>query len=416
MSDNLPQAAGENKSTARQQDLHLINDLQQAMLDEKHYATTITLWLLVAFVASFIAWAYVSVVEEIVRGQGTVIPSSREQVIESLDPGVVEKILVKEGDIVNKGQVLIKLDATRSSGMLEEVRSKNLALQATAARLRAEAFGGKLSFAKHIPSEIVKTERQAYRARTQTLKDFEQSLTEGKKLLDREIAITKPMVKKGVVSELELLRLQRESNDLQRQLIERLNQFKTEANTKLLEVEAELAQTRQNITVRQDPVSRTAIKSPMRGVVKNIRVNTVGGVIGQGEDIMEIVPLDGPLLVQAYIRPADVAFIKPNDLALIKLSAYDYSLYGGLEGRVEIISPDTLKDDRRSGSLNLNPEESYYRVIIRTEGAELLDKNNKPMPIIPGMIANVDIKTGEKTIFQYLTKPITRMKQALQER
>lgn len=416
MSDNLPQAAGENKSIVRQQDLHLINDLQQAMLDEKHYAATITLWLLVVFVVSFIAWAYVSVVEEVVRGQGTVIPSSREQVIESLDPGVVEKILVKEGDIVNKGQVLIKLDATRSSGMLEEARSKSLALQATASRLRSEAFGGKLSFAKHIPSEIVKTERQAYRARTQSLKDFEQSLTEGKKLLDREIAITKPMVKKGVVSELELLRLQRESNDLQRQLIERLNQFKTEANTKLLEVEAELAQTRQNITVRQDPVSRTAIKSPMRGVVKNIRVNTVGGVIGQGEDIMEIVPLDGPLLVQAYIRPADVAFIKPNDLALIKLSAYDYSLYGGLEGRVEIISPDTLKDDRRSGSLNLNPEESYYRVIIRTEGAELLDKNNKPMPIIPGMIANVDIKTGEKTIFQYLTKPITRMKQALQER
>ena len=158
------------------------------------------------------------------------------------------------------------------------------------------------------------------------------------------------------------------------------------------------------------------IKAPLRGVVKNIRINTVGGVIGVGQDIMEIVPVDGPLLVEAYIRPQDVAFIKPSDEALVKLTAYDYALYGGLEGKVTLISPDTLQDNRRPSELKLNADESYYRVIVETTESRLQDKDGRPLPIIPGMIATVDIKTGEKTVFQYLTKPITRLKQAVRER
>ena len=154
----------------------------------------------------------------------------------------------------------------------------------------------------------------------------------------------------------------------------------------------------------------------MRGIVKNIRINTVGGVVNAGQDILEIVPLDGKLLVEAYIRPQDVAFVSPGLPAVVKISAYDYAIYGGLDGKVTLISPDTLHDQRRPSDLKLDPNEAYYRILVQTDSSSLTDKNGQPLPIIPGMIANVDIKTGEKTVFQYLIKPITRLKQALRER
>ena len=200
------------------------------------------------------------------------------------------------------------------------------------------------------------------------------------------------------------------------QITERRNKFRADANTELVRVESELAQSTENMAARADPMKRAAIKAPLRGIVKNIKINTVGGVISAGQDIMEIVPLEGPLLVEAYIRPQDVAFIRPEAPAVVKLTAYDYAIYGGLDGRVTHISPDTLQDNRRPSELKLNPDESYYRVIVTTDKNTLKDKNGKDMPIIPGMIASVDIKTGEKTVFQYLVKPITRLKQALRER
>ena len=263
----------------------------------------------------------------------------------------------------------------------------------------------------HLEAELT-----AYQARTRAVNESIQGLLQSKKLLDHEIAITEPMAAKGVVSEVEILRMKRQANELQLQMTERRNKFQSDANTELVRVEAELAQSEEAMTARADPVTRSEIKAPLRGVVKNIRINTVGGVIGVGQDIMEIVPVDGPLLVEAYIRPQDVAFIKPSDEALVKLTAYDYALYGGLEGKVTLISPDTLQDNRRPSELKLNADESYYRVIVETTESRLQDKDGRPLPIIPGMIATVDIKTGEKTVFQYLTKPITRLKQALRER
>ena len=241
-------------------------------------------------------------------------------------------------------------------------------------------------------------------------------LARSKALLDREISITAPMVGKGVVSEVEVLRMRRQASELAMQITERRNKFRADANTELVRVESELAQSTENMAARADPMKRAAIKAPLRGIVKNIKINTVGGVISAGQDIMEIVPLEGPLLVEAYIRPQDVAFIRPEAPAVVKLTAYDYAIYGGLDGRVTHISPDTLQDNRRPSELKLNPDESYYRVIVTTDKNTLKDKNGKDMPIIPGMIASVDIKTGEKTVFQYLVKPITRLKQALRER
>ena len=399
-----------------QEDLPLLNDLHAALQHERHRGMSWTIGLLTLLVVAFVVWAYFSNVEEVTRGQGSVIPSSREQVIQSLDPGVLAALTVKEGDLVEAGQVLVRLDTARSSAVYRETRNKVDALRATAARLRSEAHGVPLRFEKDTPAELGQRETAAYQSRVQAVNESVQGLRESKRLLDREIAITEPMAAKGVVSEVEILRMKRQANELQLQITERRNKFQSDANTELVRVEAELAQSEETMAARADPVTRSEIKAPLRGVVKNIRINTVGGVIGAGQDIMEIVPVEGPLLVEAYIRPQDVAFIKPNDEALVKLTAYDYSLYGGLDGVVTLISPDTLQDNRRPSELKLNPDESYYRVIVETRDNQLNDKNGKPLPIIPGMIASVDIKTGEKTVFQYLTKPITRLKQALRER
>ena len=407
---------GWGDSLVAQDDLPLLNDLHAAMQHEKHRGMYWTITLLALFLAVFLVWAYFSNVEEVTRGQGSVIPSSREQVIQSLDPGVLSEMLVREGDLVERGQVLLKLDTARSSAVYREAKNKVDALEATAARLRSEAHGVPLKFPASVPAELVARETAAYRARTRAVNETVQGLEQSKKLLDKEIAITEPMAAKGVVSEVEILRMKRQSNDLQLQITERRNKFQSDANTDLVRVEADLAQSEEAAAARADPVKRSEIKAPLRGVVKNIKINTVGGVVGAGQDIMEIVPVDGPLLVEAYIRPQDVAFIKPNDDALVKLTAYDYAIYGGLEGKVKLISPDTLQDNRRPSELKLNPEESFYRVIVQTTSHDLKDKNGNDMPIIPGMIATVDIKTGEKTVFQYLIKPITRLKQALRER
>lgn len=407
-------AAGHER--VAQEDLPLLNDLQAALQHERHTGIYWTLGLITLLVAGFVAWAWFSSVDEVTRGQGSVIPSSREQVIQSLDPGVLAEMLVKEGDLVDAGQVLVKLDTARSLAVFREARNKAQALEATAARLRSEAYGVPLKFSAEIPAELVARETAAFKARTRAVSESVQGLQQSKKLLDREIAITEPMAAKGVVSEVEILRMKRQANDLQLQMTERRNKFQSDANTDLVRVEAELAQAEEVAAARADPVKRSEIKAPLRGVVKNIRINTVGGVIAAGQEIMEIVPVEGPLLVEAYIRPQDVAFIKPDDEALVKLTAYDYALYGGLEGRVTLISPDTLQDNRRPSELKLNADESFYRVIVQTVGSELTDRDGKVMPIIPGMIASVDIKTGQKTVFQYLTKPITRMKQALRER
>ncbi len=399
-----------------QQDLPLLNDLHAAMQHEKHRGMYWTISLLALLLLVFVVWAYFSNVEEVTRGQGSVIPSSREQVIQSLDPGVLSEMLVKEGDLVERGQALLRLDTARSSAVYREAQNKVEALRATAARLRSEAYGVPLKFPAGVSPELVARESAAYQARTRAVSEMVSGLQRSKALLDREIAITEPMAAKGVVSEVEILRMKRQSNELQLQVIDRRTKFQSDANTDLVRVEAELAQSEEAAAARADPVMRAEIKAPLRGVVKNIKINTVGGVVGAGQDIMEIVPIEGPLLVEAYIRPQDVAFIKPDDEALVKLTAYDYALYGGLEGRVKLISPDTLQDNRRPSELKLNPDESFYRVIVETRQNDLADKDGKALPIIPGMIATVDIKTGEKTVFQYLVKPITRLKQALRER
>lgn len=400
----------------KQSDLALINDLNMALQKEKHNGSFAVIILLFILVTTFIAWAYYSPLEEVTRGQGSIIPSSREQIVQSLDPGIIQEMKVKEGDVVEKGQVLLILDDTRSSAILRESEAKVINLQAVVSRLQAEAYKVPLTFVTGTPIEIQEREQAAYNARLRALNDAISGLSKSKALLDKEIAITRPMVEKGVMSELELLRLQRQSADLAQQINERRNKYAADANTELVQIESELAQAKENMVMRADPVERSQIRAPLRGVVKNIRINTVGGVVQAGQDILEIVPLDDRLLVQAYISPKDVAFIRPGLKALVKISAYDYAIYGGLDGQVILISPDTLQDDRRPSELKLNPDQAYYRILVETDKSNITDSKGKVLAITPGMTATVDIKTGEKTIFQYLIKPITRMKQAMQER
>ncbi|TCB78452.1 HlyD family type I secretion periplasmic adaptor subunit [Acinetobacter sp. ANC 4173] len=397
-------------------DLKLLNDLNAALQTERHTGLFLTIGLLFVFLIVFVFWAYHSHVEEVTRGQGSVIPTSREQILQSLDPGTIKEMLVKEGDIVEKGQILLRLDDTRSSAILRESEAKVANLEAMSARLRAESYGTEIQFPNGIRESLKHRERAAYVARRRAVDDAVAGLQTSKAMLDREISITSPMVAEGVMSEVELLRMRRQSSDLALQINEKRNQYAADANNELVRVESELAQAKENMAMRADPVDRSLIRAPLRGIVKNIKINTVGGVVQAGQDIMEIVPLNDKLLVEAYIRPQDVAFVHPGLGAIVKVTAYDYALYGGLEGKVTLISPDTLRDKTRPSELNLNPDEAYYRILVETNQNSLTDKNGKTMPIIPGMIASVDVKTGEKTIFQYLIKPITRMKQALQER
>ncbi len=403
----------ENISSA---DLHLINDLNAALQTEKHRGLFAVIVILFLLITAFVVWAYNSKVEEVTRGQGSVIPSSREQIVQSLDPGTIAEMKVKEGDIVEKGQVLLKMDDTRSSAILRESAAKVVNLEAMVSRLRAEAYGMPLKFADHIPKELRQREAAAFEARRRAVVDAVVGLHQNKATLDKEIAITAPMVKQGVMSEVELLRMQRESSQLALQISEKQNQYAAEANNELVKTEAELAQARENMAMRADPVERSEIRAPLRGIVKNIQINTVGGVVQAGQDILEIVPLDDKLLVEAYIRPQDVAFMRPGLDAVVKLSAYDFAIYGGLHGKVTLISPDTLSNQKRADELKLDQNQQYYRILVETDGNSIKDKNGKSMQIIPGMVATVDVKTGEKTVFDYLIKPITRLKQALRER
>ena len=407
-----------SENNVKSKDLHLINDLNAALQKEKHSGQFWVIILFFIFLVVFVIWAYNSPIEEVTRGQGNVIPSSREQVVQSLDPGIITEILVKEGDIVEKGQVLLKLDDTRSSAVLRESEAKVQNLEAMIARLKAEAYGKELSFPKNVSNELRQREHAAYVARRRAVTDAVSSLTASKAALDKEIEITAPMVAQGVVSEVELLRMRRQSSELTLQITERRNRYMADANNELVQAESELAQAKENMAMRADPVDRSQIRAPMRGIVKDIQINTVGGVVNVGQDIMQIVPLDDKLLVEAYIRPQDVAFIRPGLPAVVKVSAYDYSIYGGLNGKVTLISPDTVSNSmqNRANDLKLDPNQVYYSILVQTTSNSLKDKNGKEMPIIPGMVATVDVKTGEKTVFQYLIKPITRMKQALSER
>ncbi len=392
-------------------DFDFMRDMQQAMVNDRQWGAFLLLALMFALLTCAAVWASSSRLEEITKGDARIIPSSREQVIQSLEGGILHDMMVREGDIVTPGQPLLRIDETKARSSYQEGYSKAIGLKAAAARLRAESRGTPLVFPPEVMAdpEVVKNETDTYNARKEALDQAVATASSSRALIAREIAITEPMVKKGLVAEIDLLRLRRQFNDLQAQMQERVSKYRIDAANELSKVESELAQTQEVLTAREDQVKRTVVTAPVRGTVKNIRMNTRGGVIQPGEDIMEIVPLEDRLLVEAKIRPHDVAFLRPGLPATVKITAYDYAIYGGLEGHVELISPDTLREERQV------EDESYYRVLVRTTNSALTAGANQ-LPIIPGMTATVEIRTGEKTVMDYVLKPVLKVREALRER
>ena len=394
-------------------DLAYTRDVYQALVTERKHAIGWMLLLFVSMLGALVCWAALTDVEEITLGEATVIPSTREQVIQSLEGGIISELYVREGAIVKAGQPLVRIDSTKAQSALLEGVSKALALKATAARLRAESQGGALIFPADVKAvfDLVKNETDTYRAKRRAVDESVVGLLRSKAFANSELQMIEPLAAKGLVAETEVLRLRRSINEVDLQITERQNKLRADSANELVKVESELAQTNEGLIARQDILRRTVLTAPLRGTVKNIRFNTVGGVVQPAQDILEIVPLEDQLLVEARIRPSDVAFLHPGLDAVVKISAYDYAIYGGLSAKVELISPDTLRDEQKRGQ----PDNTFYRVLVRTDRAEL-GKGEKLFPIIPGMTAVVEIKTGEKSVLSYLVKPFNKAREALRER
>ncbi|MFJ4154823.1 HlyD family type I secretion periplasmic adaptor subunit [Pseudomonas sp. NPDC089752] len=360
---------------------------------------------------AFIGWAAWFEVTEVSTGTGKVIPSSREQVIQSFEGGIVAEMNVGEGDLVERGQVLAQLDPTKTASSVGESEAKYRAAKASVARLRAEVAGKPLVFpdSLHDSPDLIEAETALYQTRRRGLEQTLAGIEDSLRLVRSELKITENLAKMGASSRVEVIRLNRQRSELELKANEARSDYLVRAREELAKASAEADSLSEVIRGRSDSLTRLTLRSPVRGIVKDIEVNTLGGVVQPGGQVMKIVPMDERLLVETRIAPRDIAFIHPDQAAKVKISAYDYSVYGGLEGKVVGISPDTLQDE-------VKPEIYYYRVFIRTEQDSLQNKAGKHFAIVPGMVATVDIRTGEKTILDYLIKPLNRAREALRER
>ena len=367
--------------------------------------------VILGFFIILLIWAALSDVDEITKGQGKIIPSSREQVIQSLEGGILASLEVREGAIVEKGQVIAYLDETRFESSLDESRSRYKANRIKAARLAAEVSSGAFVIPDDVKqdTELVNAEQRLYKSRKERLEQSVKGVSDSLALYRREEVILQRLVKSGASGEVELIRLKRTISELESKKQELRNEYVVNAREQLAEVNKELEELESVMRARDDALQRAKVVSPVRGIVKNIEVNTIGGVIAPGGKIMDIIPLDDQLIVEAKISPQDIAHIRLNDPALVKITAYDYAIYGGLDGEVILISPDTLQDE-------IQRDHVYYRVLIRTSRDVLINKAGKEFQIFPGMVAEVDIKTGSKSILRYLVKPLNRANEALRER
>ncbi|UHM93551.1 HlyD family type I secretion periplasmic adaptor subunit [Rahnella victoriana] len=373
--------------------------------------STILVWALSLMLLCFFLWANFYTLDEVTTGTGKVIPSSHEQIVQSLEGGIVHSIDVQEGEVVERGQRLAQLDRTKTeSGVQESVARLHAAL-ATAARLTAQINNTPLTFPAELDDEpeLVKSETELYNSSRTSLEKQLSGLQQGVTLIRRELVMTTPLVKQGAASDVEVLRLQRQINEMESKATDLETQYNVRAGEELAKANAEIEAQRSVILGRKDSLNRLEFFSPVKGIVKSIDVNTVGGVIPPNGKLMTLVPIDDQMLVEAQISPRDVAFIHPGQKAKVKITAYDYSIYGSFDGEVTTISPDTIQDEVRR-------DVYYYRVNIKTHANYLENKHHEKFYTFPGMIATVDIKTGNKSILDYLLKPLNKMNEALRER
>ncbi|WP_413676570.1 HlyD family type I secretion periplasmic adaptor subunit [Pantoea dispersa] len=388
------------------------DDLLGELKSESHYTGAVRLIVIsTALIVVALVWAWFGMLDEVSTGTGKVIPSSREQVLQSLEGGILTELYVHEGDRVQAGQIVAKLDATRSQSSVGESAARYRAALAAASRLRAEVNDDPLTFPAELKGypDLIAAETRLYNTKRAQLNDATRQFKESLALANRELAITQRLAKTGAASSVEVLRLQRDKSDLELKLTDMRSQYYVQAREELAKASAEADSLAQVIKGREDTVTRLTIRAPMRGIVKNIKVSTVGGVIPPNGELMNIVPMNDRLLIEARLSPRDIAFIHPGQRAVVKISAYDYAIYGGLNGVVESISPDTIQDE-------VKPEIYYYRVFIRTDNDYVQNKAGRRFSISPGMVSTVDIKTGEKSIMDYLVKPFNKAKEAMRER
>lgn len=394
-----------------------VSTLDQDERRSNRYIVWVTLFVFLVA----LGWASIFSLDEVTVAQGKVIPTSGGQVVQSLEPGLLREILVQEGQAVSEGQVLLRIDDVRAGSIYREAFEKWLSLTAQSARLRAETYDMPIDFPALLKEhpEIIKRESQAFKARKDAKDQQIVSLQKSLKALSREIALTAPLVKQGVVSEVELLRLQRQEAGIEGQIAELRTRYFATANNELVRVESELAQAGEMLRTHEDVYKRTVIRAPMQGVVKEIKVTTIGAVISAGQVILEIVPLHEEMLVEAFVPPNEVAHLKVGQVATVKLSAYDFGHYGGLEGVVELLSADALTDESKSGGrAGSNPvdvEPGFYKILVKILNPGVERKGMKLIPQ-PGMTATVDILTDHKTVLEYLFRPAQTFKEALRER
>ena len=389
-----------------------LSAIAAAQVDEKLPKSTWVLYLMLAFVACFVAWAAWAEVDEITRADGRIVPDGKEQLIASLEPGLLGELMVKEGQTVKQGQALLRLDPTRMAAAQNEGELKSASLSATAARLRAEANGTPLKFPASIRSAkaLMAAETEAFESRRRLLDESVAGINRSVALVQRELEMARRMAAQGLMSDVEVMRLTRQTSELAQQRAERINRFRQEAASELVKVQNDLALLQEQRVVRDDQMQRTVLTSPVDGVVKSIKINTLGGVVASGAAIMEIAPMGGRLLIEARVKPRDVGFVAVGQKAEVKLAGYDYNVFGGLHGRVEFISPDAL------GDADKGAEATYYRTLVVSEKSTLKPRLGQALPLIPGMAASVEIKTGQRSVLSYLLRPMLKSREALRER
>lgn len=372
------------------------------------------IWVVFLVLAVFVVWANWAVIDQITRAPGAVIASTRTQVIQTQDGGTIETLLVREGDVVEAGQALVRFEKTRFEAGYLEARAKAVGLAANVARLKAEVEGQQ---EPQFPSEVVnypefrESQLRLLSRRRGALEAETAALQTMIDLIEQELQMTQPLLKTGDVSRTEILRLQRQRAELSAQLTNKRNKYFQDAQAEFNKAQEDLAAVQQNQAQRKSQLEGTELYAPVRGIVKNVRITTLGGVVRPGDEVMQIVPLEDVLIIQAKVSPADIAFLHIGQLASIKIDAYDYTIYGDLTGKLVYISADTLTEDMRQN------EQPYYRVQVQTQGRRFSAQADKALEILPGMTATIEIKTGSRSVLQYLLKPVTNtLSESLGER
>ncbi|WP_243373689.1 HlyD family type I secretion periplasmic adaptor subunit [Geotalea sp. SG265] len=366
---------------------------------------SLILWVLIAALVATGFWASRYRIDQTARGAGTVIATSRVQVIQAVDGGVLKSLRVREGDPVKAGQVLAVLDQTRFAAQVMELDSRLAALYGQAARLQAEVTGAPAirfpTRLRHFP-ELLAVQNALFTQKRHSLDEELRTLGVAVSLAREDARLVAELAKTGDVSRAEVIKAERALNDAEALLINRKNKYYQDARAELAKTEDDIGQNEQIRTPRAQQLADSVMRSPVAGIVKNVRITTQGGVLRAGEELLQIVPLDDVLIVETKIRPADIALVKPGLKATIRFDAFDYTIYGSVAGTVAYVSADTIKEEGKAGEL------TYYRVHVATNAKPVRTATGRSLDILPGMTAQVDIRTGERTVLDYLLKPLRK--------